>query len=73
MRARTTKTEPGQLDQSLSCRFWKVATHPAYNLGNLWRRPGLPKCIERWSLTSLPLFLGPQSVQRGSRTPKLPR
>ena len=23
------ETEPGQLDQSLSCRFWKVATHPA--------------------------------------------
>ena len=22
------ETEPGQLDQSLSCRFWKVATHP---------------------------------------------
>ena len=22
------ETEPGQLDPSLSCRFWKVATHP---------------------------------------------
>ena len=22
------ETEPGRLDQSLSCRFWKVATHP---------------------------------------------
>src|ERR1039457_6475291 len=25
----------------------------AYNLGNLWRRPALPKRIENWSLTSL--------------------
>ena len=25
----------------------------AYNLGNLWRRLVLPKCIESWSLTSL--------------------
>jgi len=25
----------------------------AYNLGNLWRRLGLPKKIENWSLTSL--------------------
>mgnify|MGYP005840012151 CR=1 FL=1 len=25
----------------------------AYNLGNLWRRLGLPKRIEKWSLTSL--------------------
>jgi len=25
----------------------------AYNLGNLWRRLGLPKGIENWSLTSL--------------------
>ena len=23
------ETEPGRLDQSLSCRFGKVATHPA--------------------------------------------
>ena len=23
------ETEPGRLDQSLSCCFWKVATHPA--------------------------------------------
>ena len=23
------ETEPGRLDQSLSCRFWKVATHPS--------------------------------------------
>ena len=22
------ETEPGRLDQSLFCRFWKVATHP---------------------------------------------
>ena len=22
------ETEPGRLDQSLSCRFWEVATHP---------------------------------------------
>ena len=26
------ETEPGQLDQSLSCRFWKVATHPYQDL-----------------------------------------
>ena len=25
----------------------------AYNLGNLWRRLGLPKRLESWSLTSL--------------------
>jgi hypothetical protein len=25
----------------------------AYNLGNLWRRLGLPNRIENWSLTSL--------------------
>ncbi len=25
----------------------------AYNLGNLWRRLGLPKRIDTWSLTSL--------------------
>ena len=25
----------------------------AYNLGNLWRRPGLPQRIKSWSLTSL--------------------
>ena len=25
----------------------------AYNLGNLWRRRGLPKRIENWSLTSV--------------------
>ena len=25
----------------------------AYNLGNLWRRLGLPRRIENWSLTSL--------------------
>lgn len=25
----------------------------AYNLGNLWRRFGLPKRIDTWSLTSL--------------------
>ena len=25
----------------------------AYNLGNLWRRLGLPKRIDAWSLTSL--------------------
>ena len=26
------ETEPGRLDQSLSCRFWKVATHPLLDL-----------------------------------------
>ena len=26
---------------------------PAYNLGNLWRRLGLPQRIKSWSLTSL--------------------
>ena len=26
---------------------------PAYDLGNLWRRPVLPKRIDNWSLTSL--------------------
>ena len=26
------ETEPGRLDQSLSCRFWKVATHPFWEL-----------------------------------------
>ena len=26
----------------------------AYNLGNLWRRLGLPQRIKSWSLTSLP-------------------
>ena len=26
---------------------------PAYNLGNLWRRLGLPQRIKNWSLTSL--------------------
>ena len=29
------ETEPGRLDQSLSCRFWKVATHPVGRLRRL--------------------------------------
>ena len=28
------ETEPGRLDQSLSCRFWKVATHPFESLAD---------------------------------------
>ena len=33
------ETGPGRLDQSLSCRFWKVATHPRRRFGFLlpWR------------------------------------
>jgi hypothetical protein len=37
-----------------------------YNLGNLWRRLGLPRGIENWSLTSLPQRL----VKTGSRLVK---
>ena len=36
------ETEPGQLDQSLSCRFWKVATHPSVVLWNARPRQRLP-------------------------------
>ena len=32
------ETEPGRLDQSLSCRFWKVATHPFKPLSVLPRQ-----------------------------------
>ena len=35
------ETEPGQLDPSLSCRFWKVATHPAKGKAALYRKTGL--------------------------------
>jgi hypothetical protein len=35
----------------------------AHNLGNLWRRPVLPKRIDHWSLTSLPQRL----VKTGGR------
>jgi hypothetical protein len=34
----------------------------AYNLGNLWRRPVLPKGIETWSLTSLQQRPGEQNI-----------
>jgi len=34
----------------------------AYNLGNLWRRLGLPQRIKSWSLTSLQCDLPPQGV-----------
>ena len=43
----------------LSChRFRSNEVRPwlsviAYNLGNLWRRLGLPRRIDKWSLTSL--------------------
>jgi hypothetical protein len=43
----------------LSChRFranevWLALSVIAYNLGNLWRRLGLPKWIDTWSLASL--------------------
>ena len=43
----------------LSChRFppnevWLWLSTIAYNLGTLWRRLGLPKRIDKWSLTSL--------------------
>jgi Transposase DDE domain group 1 len=37
--------------RSNEVRLWLSVI--AYNLGNLWRRLGLPKRIERWSLTSL--------------------
>jgi hypothetical protein len=35
----------------------------AYNLGNLWRQPVLPKRVEHWSLTSLQQLL----VKTGGR------
>ncbi len=38
----------------------------AYNLGNLWRRLGLPRGIENWSLTSLQQRL----VKTGGRLSK---
>ena len=38
----------------------------AYNLGNMWRRLGLSKRIERWSLTSLQQRL----VKTGARLVK---
>jgi len=38
-------------DQPGATRLWLSAI--AYNLGNLWRRLGLPKRIDTWSLTSL--------------------
>ncbi len=38
----------------------------AYNLGNLWRRLGLPRGIENWSLTSLQQWL----VKTGGRLVK---
>jgi hypothetical protein len=43
----------------LSCRRFRSnelrlqLSVPAYNLGNLWRRLGLPQRIKSWSLTSL--------------------
>jgi hypothetical protein len=37
--------------RSNEVRLWLSVI--AYNLGNLWRRPVLPKGIEAWSLTSL--------------------
>ena len=37
--------------RSNEVRLWLGVV--AYNLGNLWRRPVLPKGIEAWSLTSL--------------------
>jgi hypothetical protein len=36
-----------------SNQVWLVLSLQAYNLGNLWRRLGLPRRIENWSLTSL--------------------
>jgi hypothetical protein len=36
----------------------------AYNLGNLWRRPVLPKRIDRWSLTSVQQCLGSKTGGR---------
>ena len=38
----------------------------AYNLGNLWRRLGLPKRIDNWSLTNLQQRL----LQTGGRLVK---
>ena len=37
--------------RSNEVRLWLSVI--AYNLGNLWRRLGLPKRIEKWSLTSV--------------------
>jgi hypothetical protein len=37
--------------QANEVRLWLSVI--AYNLGNLWRRLGLPKSIDTWSLTSL--------------------
>ena len=39
------ETEPGRLDQSLSCRFWKVATHPY--IGTRVRRDDRPGGIAK--------------------------
>jgi hypothetical protein len=36
-----------------SNQVWLALSLLAYNLGNLWRRLGLPRGIENWSLTSL--------------------
>jgi len=33
-------------------RLWPSVI--AYNLGDFWRRRGLPKQIDTWSLTTLP-------------------
>ena len=39
------ETEPGRLDQSLSCRFLKVATHPSELLPRVHRVAAL---LKRW-------------------------
>jgi hypothetical protein len=45
----------------------------AYNLGNLWRRPALPKRIDLWSLTSVRQWLVKTGghVERPTRDPWL--
>ena len=35
--------EPGRLDQSLSCRFWEVATHPYEEIPGPLKLEELPK------------------------------
>ena len=46
------ETEPGRLDQSLSCRFWKVATHPTAFFGRDARAAALTTYqIRQYQLT----------------------
>jgi hypothetical protein len=56
-----------------SCQVRLALSLLAYNLGNLWRRLGLPRGIKNWSLTSLQQRLvktGARLVKTGARLVK---